>query len=88
MTWERCPTMDEYAEDGDARRAVLVDDRVVVTSALATAILELLPADEGTVAARLVDLFGRPPDPVEDTVATALSELEAVGLIHEVPTRQ
>ena len=88
MTWERLPVLDEYAEDGDGRRAVLVDDRVIVASELATAILDALPADDAAIADSLTELFGPPPGPVDEAVAAALEELAGLGLVHKTSTKR
>ena len=77
--WERLPVLDEWDEDG--RRAIYVDDQVIVVSTLAVVALAALPADIDTVAAALVREFGDPPQDLREFVRSALSELNALGLV-------
>jgi hypothetical protein len=87
MTWQRVEPLDEY-DDVDGRRAVLVNDQVVVVSPLAAAILDTLPAGEGALGARLVELFGPPPGGLDRAVSAALQGLENAGLVNKSPTRR
>ena len=84
MTWIRVAVVDEYDEDG--RRAVLVEDRVVVVSDLAAVILDALPAETSEVAEALVSRFGPPPDGLDQSVREALRALVDVGLINKTST--
>jgi hypothetical protein len=78
-TWHRAPVLDEWDEDG--RRALFVNDQVVVVSELAVAILDRLPAGADEISERLVAEFGVPPGDVRALVAEFLKELEILKLI-------
>ena len=84
MRWERRPVLDEYDEDG--RRAIYLDDHVVVVSELAVTVLDALPADESTIADVLVERHGAPPGDLRQAVANALSALVDQGLVNSSPT--
>ncbi len=84
MTWERLPVADQYDEGG--RRALFVDDQVVVVSELAVTILDALPADEERIAQVLVDIHGPPPGDLDQAVTAALGELAARDLVHDSST--
>lgn len=79
MTWERRPVMDQYDEDG--RRALYVDDRVVIVSELAATLLDALPADEATLGRVLVERHGPPPGDLADAVRGALAQLEELEVV-------
>jgi hypothetical protein len=69
--------LDDWFVDGD-ESAVLVDGHVVVLSALATAILDLLGedgADEDDVVAGLVGRFGEPDGGAAEMTQQALHDL-------------
>ena len=85
MTWDRVEPLDEY-DDVDGRRALFVDDHVVVVSPLAAAILDALPAAESALGTRLVELFGPPPGGLDQAVAEALRDLARAGLVNKSPT--
>lgn len=87
MTWTRVEPIDEY-DDVDGRRAVLLDDQVVVVSSLAAAILDALPADESTIGNRLVELFGPPPGGLDQAVRDALHGLAEAALVNKSSTGQ
>lgn len=72
-TWRRAPVLDEWDEDG--RRALFVNDQVIVVSELAVAILDRLPADADEIGEHLVSEFGAPPGDVRVLVAGFLQEL-------------
>jgi hypothetical protein len=79
----RVPLVDEYVEDGES--AVLVGDRVLVLSPLATTVLSLL-GEEWTevswVAERLAMDFGAPVrDDTERATIRALWHLSEQGLL-------
>lgn len=84
MRVRRVPFLDEYAEGGES--AVLVGDRVLVLSELATTILAAI-GDEtvsiDVVAAVLEEAFGAPPDGTDlpGATAAAVRELVAQGLL-------
>lgn len=84
MRWARCHVLDEY--DEDSRRAIYVDDRVIVVSELAVTILDALPADEEMIGRVLVDTYGRPPGDLASVVDGALAELADIGLVNKTPT--
>lgn len=84
MTWVRRPVDDEYDEGG--RRALFVDDQVIVVSELAVTILDALPADETTVGRALLARHGEPPGELTAAVRDALVQLEAMRLVHDTPT--
>jgi hypothetical protein len=78
-TWHRAPVLDEWDEDG--RRALFVDDQVIVVSELAVTILDRLPADAGEIGEHLVAQFGVPAGDVSVLVAEFLEELADSRLI-------
>ena len=86
MTWTRVEVLDEYDEDG--RRAILVEQSVIVVSELAATILDALPAETAAVAEHLVERFGPPPGGLDQAVLRALRELLETGLINETSTSQ
>ena len=78
-TWQRAPVRDEW--DEDARRAIFVNDQVIVVSELAAAILDRLPADADEIGEHLVTEFGAPPGDLPVLVAEFLQELSNSMLI-------
>jgi hypothetical protein len=78
-TWQRAPVLDEWDEDG--RRAIFVNDQVIVVSELAAAILDRLPADADEIGEHLVAEFGAPPGDLPVLVADFLQELSNSMLI-------
>lgn len=86
MTWERRPVADEYDEGG--RRAVYLDDQVIVVSELAVTILDALPADEETLGRALVARHGPPPGDLGAAVEGALAQLAELRLVHDTSTRR
>ena len=78
-TWQRTPVLDEWDEDG--RRAVFVNDQVIVVSELAIAILDRLPADAEEIGEHLVAEFGAPPGDLQAVVSEFLEELSNSMLI-------
>jgi hypothetical protein len=80
----RCSVRDEYTEDGVS--VVLVEENVMVLSALATDLLHRISSsgtDLEVIAAGLVDTFGPPPGPDDGLVATrsAVQELVDYGIV-------
>ena len=76
MRVTRGELLDWYV-DGD-ESAVFVDGHVIVLSALATAIVDLVGEDgldEADVAAGLVERFGEPPGGAEAMTHQALEDL-------------
>lgn len=83
----RGPVEDWVEEDGEA--AVLVGEKVLVLSALATALLRHLHPDRATeltdLAASLAREFGEPPDGSRvDATLRAVEQLADLGLISVV----
>jgi hypothetical protein len=84
MRVRRRPFVDEYVEDGEA--AVLIDDRIVVLSPLATAIVTAVGGDWVEVQDLVTDLgrvFGPPPGgtTVVDATEGAVRELADEGVV-------
>ena len=84
MKTRRLPFLDEYVEDGES--AVLIDERVMVLSPLATTILAAADGgwvDVEEVAEALLAAFGPPPDGADllSTTESAVLELAAQGLV-------
>ena len=84
MRARRLSVLDEYVEDGEA--AVLVQDRVVVLSQLATFALALVSegwTEVEDVARGLVDAFGTPPgdDTGLESTRAALETLASQELV-------
>lgn len=74
MKVRRVPYFDEYAEGGES--AVLIGDRVLVLSPLATSLLEAIgeeTVEVDHIAGVLGELYGEPPDGVDLHAATALA---------------
>ena len=82
-TWQRAPVLDEWDEDG--RRAMFVNDQVVVVSELAVTILDRLPADAAEIGEHLVAAFGVPQGDVPALVADFLQELANSKLVFKRP---
>ena len=84
MRVRRVPFLDEYAEGGES--AVLIGDRVLVLSELATTILAAIGEEAvsvDVVAAVREEAFGAPPDGTDLSAATAAAvhELVTQGLL-------
>lgn len=80
MVVTRVPVVDEVVEDGESV-VLLPSGRVVVLSALATALLAELgagPLPVEALAERLVAAFGSPPDD-HDGVRTTEAAVVALG---------
>lgn len=78
--------VDEYDEGG--RRAIYVDDQVLVVSELAATILDALPADEATIGEVLVSTYGPPPGDLDQAVVAALAELAGTRLVNRTSTEE
>jgi len=76
MRVTRGELLDWYVDGEES--AVFVDDHVVVLSALATAIVDIVGedgADEADVASALVERFGDPEGPADEMTHQALVDL-------------
>ena len=74
--------LDWYVDGEES--AVFVDDHVIVLSALATAILDIVGddgAEESEVASGLVERFGAPGGSVEEMTRQALEDLAERGVV-------
>ena len=91
LTFRRTPVVDEYVEHG--RSAVLVGERVLVLSEMATAVLDVVGIADATplevVTEALVERFGPPPGDVEpaDACLEVTNVLVEQGLIESIQTR-
>ncbi len=84
MRVRRRAFVDEYVEDGES--AVMIEDRIVVLSPLATAMLSAMGSDWVEVSGLAADLgrvFGAPPDgvPVVEATEEALQCLAHDGVV-------
>jgi hypothetical protein len=87
MMVEHGDLLDWYV-DGD-ESAVFVEGQVMVLSALATAVLDIVGPDGQAsleqIGEELVTRFGDPGEPVESVVLSKVTELIENGVLREVP---
>ncbi len=88
MRVRRQPFLDEYVDGAES--AVMVGDKVIVLSALATALLALIGEGEAATASlaqQLTKRYGPPPGDLDGQMAIeeALGDMQRNGLVQLLP---